>query len=219
MILPAFGIISEVLPTFARKPIFGYKMIAFSSLAIAHPRLHGLGAPHVHVSGIAPWLQLPFMIITYRDRHSDRASRSSRGWRRCGAARSTSRRAMLFAHRLHRARSRSAASPASSWPRCRSICTCTARTSSSRTSTTCSSAARSIGVLRRHLLLVPEDDRPPAQRDAGQDPLLAVLDRVQRQRSLPMHWLGLGHAATLCRRTIRQAFPISGTGSSRSRRS
>ena len=37
MILPAFGIISEVLPTFARKPIFGYKMIAFSSMAIALP--------------------------------------------------------------------------------------------------------------------------------------------------------------------------------------
>ena len=35
IILPAFGIISEVLPTFARKPIFGYKMIAFSSMAIA----------------------------------------------------------------------------------------------------------------------------------------------------------------------------------------
>ena len=35
MILPAFGIISEVLPTFSRKPIFGYKMIAFCSMAIA----------------------------------------------------------------------------------------------------------------------------------------------------------------------------------------
>src|ERR1700681_1010345 len=34
MIIPGFGIISEVLPTFARKPIFGYKMIAFSSVAI-----------------------------------------------------------------------------------------------------------------------------------------------------------------------------------------
>ena len=35
LILPAFGIISEIIPTFARKPIFGYKMIAFSSMAIA----------------------------------------------------------------------------------------------------------------------------------------------------------------------------------------
>ena len=35
MILPAFGVISEVLPVFARKPIFGYKAIAVSSIAIA----------------------------------------------------------------------------------------------------------------------------------------------------------------------------------------
>jgi cytochrome c oxidase subunit I len=35
MILPGFGIISEVLPVFARKPIFGYKAIAVSSVSIA----------------------------------------------------------------------------------------------------------------------------------------------------------------------------------------
>ncbi len=63
MILPAFGIISEVLPTFTRKPIFGYKMIAFSSVAIA---LLGftVWAHHMFTSGMAPWLQLPFMILT-----------------------------------------------------------------------------------------------------------------------------------------------------------
>ena len=64
IILPAFGIISEVLPTFARKPIFGYKMIAFSSMAIA---LAGfmVWAHHLFTSGLAPFLQLPFMIMTY----------------------------------------------------------------------------------------------------------------------------------------------------------
>jgi len=63
MILPAFGIVSEILPTFARKPIFGYKMIAFSSIAIA---LLGfmVWAHHMFTSGLAPWLQLPFMLLT-----------------------------------------------------------------------------------------------------------------------------------------------------------
>ncbi len=64
MILPAFGIVSEVLPTFSRKPIFGYKLIAFSSAAIA---LAGfmVWAHHMFTSGLAPYLQLPFMIITF----------------------------------------------------------------------------------------------------------------------------------------------------------
>jgi cytochrome c oxidase subunit I len=64
MILPAFGIISEVLPTFSRKPIFGYKLIAFSSAAIA---LAGfmVWAHHMFTSGLAPYLQLPFMILTF----------------------------------------------------------------------------------------------------------------------------------------------------------
>jgi cytochrome c oxidase subunit 1 len=64
MVLPAFGIVSEVLPTFARKPIFGYKLIAFSSMAIA---LAGfmVWAHHMFTSGLAPYLQLPFMILTF----------------------------------------------------------------------------------------------------------------------------------------------------------
>jgi cytochrome c oxidase subunit 1 len=63
MILPAFGILSEVLPTFARKPIFGYKMIAFSSCAIAILGFM-VWAHHMFTSGMAPTLQLPFMILT-----------------------------------------------------------------------------------------------------------------------------------------------------------
>ncbi len=63
-ILPAFGVISEILPTFARKTIFGYKMIAFSSLAIAILGF-SVWAHHMFPSGIAPWLQIPFMVLTY----------------------------------------------------------------------------------------------------------------------------------------------------------
>ena len=35
MILPAMGIVSEILPVFARKPIFGYKAVALSTAGIA----------------------------------------------------------------------------------------------------------------------------------------------------------------------------------------
>jgi len=64
MILPVFGMISDILPTFTRKPVFGYKMIAFSSMAIA---LAGfmVWAHHMFTSGLAPYLQLPFMIMTF----------------------------------------------------------------------------------------------------------------------------------------------------------
>jgi cytochrome c oxidase subunit I len=64
MILPAFGMISEIFPTFARKPIFGYKMIAFSSVAICVLSFM-VWAHHMFTSGLAPFLQLPFMILTF----------------------------------------------------------------------------------------------------------------------------------------------------------
>jgi cytochrome c oxidase subunit 1 len=63
MILPGFGIISEILPVFSRKPIFGYKMIAFSSMAIA---IFGfmVWAHHMFSSGMNPLLRIPFMITS-----------------------------------------------------------------------------------------------------------------------------------------------------------
>ena len=55
MILPAFGVISEVLPVFARKPIFGYKAIAASSIAHRVPVHARVGPPHVrHPAARAP---------------------------------------------------------------------------------------------------------------------------------------------------------------------
>ena len=47
MVLPAFGIVSEVIPVFARKPIFGYKAIAAATAAIAFLGAARVGAPHV----------------------------------------------------------------------------------------------------------------------------------------------------------------------------
>lgn len=63
MILPGFGVISEVLPVFSRKPIFGYKLIAVSSLAIG---IFGflVWAHHMFTSGMDPLLRVPFMITS-----------------------------------------------------------------------------------------------------------------------------------------------------------
>jgi cytochrome c oxidase subunit I len=63
MMLPGFGIISEVIAVKARKPIFGYRMMAFSLLAIV-----GLGftvwAHHMFASGMAAWIRIPMAITT-----------------------------------------------------------------------------------------------------------------------------------------------------------
>src|SRR3972149_5024995 len=63
MILPAMGIVSEVLPVFSRKPIFGYKAIAYSSLAIAVMGFL-VWAHHMYTTGVAPQLRAFFMIAT-----------------------------------------------------------------------------------------------------------------------------------------------------------
>lgn len=62
MVLPGFGILSEVLSVHSRKPIFGYRMIALSSLAIA---LVGftVWAHHMFTS-LHPELRIPFMITS-----------------------------------------------------------------------------------------------------------------------------------------------------------
>jgi cytochrome c oxidase subunit I len=63
MILPFFGAISEILPVHARKPIFGYKAIAYSSLAISFLGLI-VWAHHMFTSGVPGWLRMFFMITT-----------------------------------------------------------------------------------------------------------------------------------------------------------
>ena len=63
MILPGMGIISEVFPVFSRKPIFGYRMIALSSMAISVLGLT-VWAHHMFTSGLNPGLRVPFMITS-----------------------------------------------------------------------------------------------------------------------------------------------------------
>jgi cytochrome c oxidase subunit 1 len=63
MMLPGFGIISEVISTHARKPVFGYRMMAFSLMAIVVLGFT-VWAHHMFVSGMFPWLRVPMMITT-----------------------------------------------------------------------------------------------------------------------------------------------------------
>ncbi|QEO09989.1 cytochrome c oxidase subunit I [Protaetiibacter larvae] len=62
--LPFFGIISEVLPVFSRKPIFGYKTLIYATIAIAALSVT-VWAHHMYVTGsvLLPWFALMTMLI------------------------------------------------------------------------------------------------------------------------------------------------------------
>ena len=63
-VLPAMGVVSEIIPTFARRTIFGYKFIAVSSIAIA-----AIGslvwAHHMFTSGMADEARIIFSFLTF----------------------------------------------------------------------------------------------------------------------------------------------------------
>lgn len=64
MILPAMGVISEIFPTFSGKTVFGYRAIAYSSIAIA-----GLGylvwGHHMYTSGMSDTSRWVFSLLTF----------------------------------------------------------------------------------------------------------------------------------------------------------
>ena len=63
MLLPGFGIISEVISVMSRKPIFGYRLMAMSLLAILILGF-SVWAHHMYVAGMASWLRVPMMATT-----------------------------------------------------------------------------------------------------------------------------------------------------------
>lgn len=62
-VLPGLGIISELLPVFVRKPLFGYRWVAMSSLGIALVGFF-VWAHHMFTSGMASYLRVPFTYST-----------------------------------------------------------------------------------------------------------------------------------------------------------
>src|SRR5918996_4866003 len=63
LILPAMGIVSEVLPVFSRKPLFGYSAVVFAGAAIAFLGF-GVWAHHMFASGVTPVAQAAFGLAT-----------------------------------------------------------------------------------------------------------------------------------------------------------
>jgi cytochrome c oxidase subunit 1 len=63
MILPAMGIVSDVIPTFSRKPIFGYAAIVFAGIAIGFMGW-GVWAHHMFAVGLGPVANSAFALST-----------------------------------------------------------------------------------------------------------------------------------------------------------
>jgi cytochrome c oxidase subunit I len=63
MILPAMGIVSEIIPVFARKPIFGYKAVAYSTVGIGFFSML-VWAHHMFAVGMPVWLDSFFMLTS-----------------------------------------------------------------------------------------------------------------------------------------------------------
>ena len=63
LILPSFGIVSEVLPVFSRKPLFGYPFVVFSGVAIGFMGW-GVWAHHMFASSLGPVSVAAFAIST-----------------------------------------------------------------------------------------------------------------------------------------------------------
>jgi cytochrome c oxidase subunit 1 len=63
LVLPAFGIISEVLPVFSRKPLFGYAAMVFSGCFIAFLGF-GVWSHHMFSTGMGPFADTFFSLVT-----------------------------------------------------------------------------------------------------------------------------------------------------------
>jgi cytochrome c oxidase subunit 1 len=63
LILPALGIVSEILPVFSRKPLFGYAVMVFSGIAIAFLAF-GVWAHHMFAVGLGPLADAIFSATT-----------------------------------------------------------------------------------------------------------------------------------------------------------
>jgi cytochrome c oxidase subunit 1 len=64
MILPGMGVVSELIPCFARKPVFGYKYVAYASIAIAVLGFLVWGH-HMFVAGESMYSSMVFSLLSF----------------------------------------------------------------------------------------------------------------------------------------------------------
>lgn len=63
IVMPAFGIVSDIIPVFSRKPLFGYRFVVFSGIAIGFLGF-GVWAHHMFASGMGPMSVTAFSLAT-----------------------------------------------------------------------------------------------------------------------------------------------------------
>ena len=63
MVLPVLGVFSEILPVYSRKPLFGYRIVAVSSLLISIVSV-SVWVHHMYAGGTPGWMRMLFMFTT-----------------------------------------------------------------------------------------------------------------------------------------------------------
>ena len=191
--LPFFGIISEVIPVFSRKPLFGYKGMVYAAIAIAALSA-AVWAHHMYATGA---VLLAFFSLTTFLIAIPTGIKFVNWIGTMWKGQITFETPMMFAcgflitFLFGGLTGVLLASPADRLPRLRHLL---------RRGAFPLRAVRHDRVrhLRGHLLLVPEDDRPDDGRDPRQGPLLAHVHRVPHHVPRAALARQRGHAAPLC---------------------